>query len=336
MPQEPLAHFSGGPWLKDTVSHYIMHNKETTESAILKIPSLDEKSVSMMPAELGQSFDIMIPYYDDDKLPYMMCHDKDNKKFVFFRVTEGAAGLEEMGSCETEHGFDMVCCFRHPEFDESMYFAYDYDTGHTEYGTINPDHSGLNEYGRKEFGAKFRTITVFYNKKKWPHIIVHSEYGWALAAIKDRADLEASGGHIYNQLTCIDPPDLPVQNASHFFSWMYKKKAYFFAYCEDTGDAVVFKLGKDCCTYQEIWKDNIGESRFNIICPLYIHKQTLFVCGNMCGAGGGECYYYGINGDGLTLEKEEKWENNAWTRFSSFQCPEDDWGDSSDIDSPSD
>jgi len=340
MPQEPLAHFSGGPWMKDTLSHYILHNKDNTEMAILKLgagdvdDALATKAVTFGPAPVA-GFDVMTPYYDDDKMPYMLAHNQDEQKFVFYKVSAGASGVEEMGSCDADSKYDTVACFRHPEFDESLYFAYDYESGASEFGTINGDHSGLSKMGGFTFGGKFETLTLYFDKHKYPHLIVNSQYGWAFCKIKSREDLEASAnGACWDLL--LQKEDKPLTDVSHLFCWMYKKKAYFFAYSETSGDSVVFKLGKDCQTYQEIWKDNIGESRFNIICPLYIHKKTLFVCGNMQGAGGGQAYYYKIDGDGLELLKEEVWSNNAWTRFSSFQMPEEDWGDSSDIDSPSD
>jgi len=319
--------------MKDTISHYILHNKESSELAILKLPSLEAKSVSFGPAPVA-GYDIMTPYYDDDKMPYMLCHNQDEAKFVSYKVNEGATGLEEVGSWDAACKYDTVACFRHPDFDECLYFVYDYESGSSEYGTINGDHSGFSRLGGYTFEGKFETLTLYFDKHKHPHLIINSQYGWSMNRIKTRDDLEAGGAACWDQLCLIEAK--PVENASHLFCWMYKKKAYFFAYAETSGESVVFKLGKDCQSYQEIWKDNIGESRFNIICPLYIHKQTLFVCGNMRGGDSGEAYYYGIDGDGLSLLKEEKWEYNTWTRFSSFQMPEPDWGDSSDIDSPSD
>jgi len=305
--------------MKKTMSNFILHNKNEGTFAINKIPSLEDKSNSLPPTAYG-AFDIISPYYDDDGMPFVMCHNKDDKMFKYFKINEGCDGLEEIGEQESSCGFDMVICFRHPDFDNSACFCYDFDSGHAEFGFL--EDGQFAPMKMFDFEGRFRTVTVYYDKHKHPHLIVHSQYGWTFNKICSADDLPGAT-FIWQELAKIEPGDLPVQNVSHFMQWTYHKKSYFFAYAEESGDSVVFKLGKDCHSYQEIWKDNVGATRFNIICPIYIRKKTLFICGNMCGCGGGECYYYQIGGDGLQQEKEECWEVNEWTRFSSFQMPLD-------------
>merc|ERR1712086_44730 len=336
MVNSALCHFTGGPFKKNTISHYILHDRNSGSMAINRLSDPDMKLTSeggsmetVMEATEGfGTFDIISPYYIDE-WPHLMCMDKACNSFVFYRVCEGGSGIEQIGEAETAVGFDTCQCFDHPELGP-CYLAYDYESGHAEMGTIGDgDYSTCATF---TMGSKWRNLVMYYDKHNWPHCIVVSEYGWSCHRIVGPGD----GPWIWEQLCAFEPGDCPLgNNYSHFMSWMFHRKAYFFAYDESCGDAVVFKMGKDCCTYQEIWCDNIGEGKFTVVAPFYVNKNTYFMCGDM---GEGRSGYWGANmidGSGVTNIRETNWSISNWTRFSSFQMPED-WDCSSDWECESD
>merc|ERR1712086_403807 len=276
MVNSALCHFTGGPFKKNTISHYILHDRNSGSMAINRLSDPDMKLTSeggsmetVMEATEGfGTFDIISPYYIDE-WPHLMCMDKACNSFVFYRVCEGGSGIEQIGEAETAVGFDTCQCFDHPELGP-CYLAYDYESGHAEMGTIGDgDYSTCATF---TMGSKWKNLVMYYDKHNWPHCIVVSEYGWSCNRIVGPGD----GPWIWEQLCAFEPGDCPLGN-----------------------------------------------------------NYTHFMCGDM---GEGRSGYWGANmidGSGVTNIRETNWSISNWTRFSSFQMPED-WDCSSDWECESD